>query len=93
MLFSPQILSRSQSRKVSGGGGSPVTIFITSGTSWSVPSDWNNSNNTIEGIGGGGGRRAAEHHSGDVHAMTEMTGFRSANVELGRTRSAARLVS
>ena len=29
--------------------------FITSGTSWSVPTDWNSTNNTIEVIGGGGG--------------------------------------
>ena len=31
------------------------TIFLTSGTSWTVPSDWNNAVNTIEVIGGGGG--------------------------------------
>lgn len=30
-------------------------IFLTSGSSWTVPNDWNNSNNTIEVIGGGGG--------------------------------------
>jgi hypothetical protein len=30
-------------------------IFLTTGTTWTVPSDWNNSNNTIEVIGGGGG--------------------------------------
>jgi hypothetical protein len=30
-------------------------IFLTSGTSWTVPSDWNNTNNSIEVIGGGGG--------------------------------------
>jgi hypothetical protein len=30
------------------------TIFLTTGTSWTVPSDWNNSSNTIETIGGGG---------------------------------------
>ena len=29
-------------------------IFLTSGTSWTVPSDWNSSNNTIEAIGSGG---------------------------------------
>ena len=28
-------------------------VFITSGTSWTVPSDWNSANNTIEVIGGG----------------------------------------
>src|ERR1019366_5704547 len=32
-----------------------TVIFITSGTTWTVPSDWNSSNNTIEAIGGGGG--------------------------------------
>lgn len=30
-------------------------LFLTSGTTWTVPSDWNNSDNTIEVIGGGGG--------------------------------------
>jgi hypothetical protein len=29
-------------------------IFIVSGTSQTSPADWNNSNNTVEGIGGGG---------------------------------------
>src|SRR5262249_37458762 len=32
-----------------------VRLFLTSGTTWTVPSDWNNANNTIEVIGGGGG--------------------------------------
>ncbi|MES2006700.1 MAG: hypothetical protein V4436_01170, partial [Patescibacteria group bacterium] len=32
-----------------------VVTFLTSGTSWPVPSNWSNSNNTIEVIGGGGG--------------------------------------
>ena len=38
--------------------GAPVTtkkIYLTSGTTWTVPSDWNSSNNTIEVIGSGGG--------------------------------------
>ena len=30
------------------------TIYITSGSTWTVPADWNNANNTIETIGGGG---------------------------------------
>jgi hypothetical protein len=30
-------------------------IFLTSGSTWTVPSDWNSSNNKIEVIGGGGG--------------------------------------
>ena len=29
-------------------------IFLTSGTSWTVPADWNNSNNMIQAIGAGG---------------------------------------
>jgi hypothetical protein len=29
-------------------------IFLTSGTSWQVPQDWNPSNNSVECIGGGG---------------------------------------
>ena len=32
-----------------------TVIFLTSGTSWVVPSDWNSANNTVEVIGGGGG--------------------------------------
>jgi hypothetical protein len=32
-----------------------TVIFLTSGTSWNVPSDWNSSDNSIEVIGGGGG--------------------------------------
>ena len=30
-------------------------VYLTSGTSWTVPSDWNSTNNTVEVIGGGGG--------------------------------------
>jgi hypothetical protein len=33
----------------------PKTIYLTSGTSWAVPADWNNAINKIEVIGGGGG--------------------------------------
>ena len=32
-----------------------VTIDLTSGTSWTVPDDWDSGNNTILCIGGGGG--------------------------------------
>lgn len=31
------------------------TIVITAGSNWTVPTDWNNSHNTIEVLGGGGG--------------------------------------
>jgi hypothetical protein len=33
----------------------PTIVFLTSGTSWTVPSNWNSSNNTVEVVGGGGG--------------------------------------
>ena len=33
--------------------GNTTVVFLTSGTSWTVPNDWNSSNNTIEVIGGG----------------------------------------
>lgn len=36
-------------------GSAPTTIVLTSGTTWSVPADWNSANNSIECIGGGGG--------------------------------------
>src|SRR5437867_6399087 len=32
-----------------------TTIFLTSGSTWTVPPDWNSASNTIEVIGGGGG--------------------------------------
>lgn len=41
------------------------TIFLTTGTSWTVPSDWNSLNNKIEVIGGGGGG-AAGGNGGDT---------------------------
>jgi hypothetical protein len=33
----------------------PKVVFLTTGTSWTVPADWNNASNTIECIGAGGG--------------------------------------
>lgn len=42
-----------------------TVVFLTSGASWTVPSDWNSSNNTIEVIGGGGGGRAGNTGAGD----------------------------
>ena len=32
-----------------------TTVFITSGTSTVIPSNWNSSNNSVDCIGGGGG--------------------------------------
>lgn len=37
------------------GEGDAQRVYLTSGTSWSVPSDWYSASNTIEVIGGGGG--------------------------------------
>lgn len=34
---------------------STTVIFLTSGSSWTVPADWNSACNTIEVIGGGAG--------------------------------------
>lgn len=34
-------------------------IFLTSGTSWTVPSDWSDDDNSIEVIGGGGSSRSS----------------------------------
>lgn len=40
-------------------------IFIISGKSWTVPADWNSSDNTVETIGaGGGGQRANASYTG-----------------------------
>jgi hypothetical protein len=44
----------------------PSTIYLESGTSWKVPSDWNNSNNKIEVIGGGGGGANGASGAGGV---------------------------
>jgi hypothetical protein len=41
-------------------------IFLTSGTTWTVPSDWSSNNNTIEVIGGGGGGGGGAAASGQT---------------------------
>lgn len=48
--------------------GSSLQIFLTNGTTWTVPSDWNSSNNTIEVIGGGGGGSGGSSPSVDEGA-------------------------
>jgi hypothetical protein len=40
-------------------GGTPQTVYLTSGSTWTVPSDWNSGSYTIEVIGGGGGGSGA----------------------------------
>jgi hypothetical protein len=45
--------------------GSYCVVFITSGSgTWSVPSDWDSSNNKIEVIGGGGGGASVANNAG-----------------------------
>ena len=39
-------------------------IFLTTGTSWVVPNDWNSSNNTVECIGAGGGGDSGWENAG-----------------------------
>ena len=43
-------------------------IILTSGSTWTVPSDFSPSNNTIEAIGGGGG-------SGSAHGVIQADGL------------------
>jgi sugar lactone lactonase YvrE len=41
-----------------------TVIFLTSGTSWTVPSNWNNANNTVEVIGAGGAHKSSSATAG-----------------------------
>jgi hypothetical protein len=51
----------------------PVVTYLTSGTTWQVPADWNPSNNQIEAIGGGGGGGAVDGGGGGGGAYTKVT--------------------
>ena len=51
--------ARAWKLSVTEGAGTTQQVILTSGTSYTVPSDWNSGNNTIEVIGGGGGGSAA----------------------------------
>lgn len=54
---------------VSTNSSSSKTIHIlTSGTSWTVPSDWNNASNEVHCIGGGGGGGGGRYTSSSAHA-------------------------
>ncbi len=51
------------------GGSSPISatyirVYLTSGTTWTVPVDWNSASNTIEVIGGGGSGAAGSTNNG-----------------------------
>jgi sugar lactone lactonase YvrE len=41
-----------------------TVIFLTSGTSWTVPSNWSNANNTVEVIGSGGAHKSSSATAG-----------------------------
>lgn len=36
-------------------------LIFSSSTTWTVPADWNDADNTFQCIGGGGGARGARH--------------------------------
>lgn len=48
----------------------PKVIFLTSGTTWTVPADWDSANNTIEAIGGGGGGFSTRGGGGAAYSKT-----------------------
>lgn len=58
-LSTPELLSVGIGGAKNPTSTAPTFIALTSGTTWIVPADWNNSNNSIECIGGGGGGRYA----------------------------------
>jgi hypothetical protein len=55
----------------------PTVILLktTGAGTWTVPSDWNSLNNTIEAIGGGGGTGNASRGGGGGGAYTKLTNF------------------
>ena len=68
----------------------PVVIFLTSGTTWVVPSDWNNANNAGYGIAGGNagnignaGDGAGGGGSGGYADAANMTLTGSINFQVG----------
>lgn len=50
-------------------------IFITSGTSWTVPADWNSAANTIEALGAGAGGSTGGLLGGGGGAWAKVTNF------------------
>lgn len=56
ITYTPSPVTPSRTMRLFGAlPGAITTSYLTSGTSYTVPSDWNSTNNTIEVIGGGGG--------------------------------------
>jgi hypothetical protein len=51
-----------------------TTIFLDSGSSWTVPADWNSADNSIECIGGGaGGSDSAVNYAGQGGGYSKIT--------------------
>jgi hypothetical protein len=48
----------------------PQRLYLTSGTTWTVPADWNNANNSVECIGAGGGGARAGGGGGGAYAKS-----------------------
>lgn len=42
-----------------------VVVFLTSGTSWTVPTDWTTSGSSVEVVGGGAGGNGGGYSTGD----------------------------
>lgn len=59
-----------------------TTIYLTSGSTWTVPSDWNSSNNTIEAIGAGAAAPApgANNGAGGGGAYAKITNWSGSGV-------------
>ncbi len=55
LLYNNSAINSSGAITLSYSGGVVRTVYLTSGTSWTVPSDWSNAHSSIEVIGGGGG--------------------------------------
>jgi hypothetical protein len=60
-------------------------IFLTSGTSWTVPSDWNNASNTVEAIGAGGSGDIVDDAGGgggEYRAITNFSATAGSNIPI-----------
>lgn len=67
-------------------------IFLTSGTSWTVPSDWNNASNTIECIGGGqngAGTDGSGGQGGGYGKVTNQAASGSISIQVGTNGATA----
>jgi hypothetical protein len=64
-------------------------VFLTSGSSWTVPDDWNSASNTVEVIGGGGSN-ASDGAGGGAYAKksdVSLTPGGSASYQIGNIAS------